>query len=152
MRKHLLILLTCCCGAAMAQEIRHIQPQGLAKSPAYSHVVTAKPGTVIWVAGQIAQNAKGEMVGKGDVKAQAAQAWENVRIALAAAGATFKDAVKVNVFVVGYKPSMREELRAARLHAMGPGEPPASTLVGVQALATEDILVEIEATAVIANK
>ena len=143
-------LLVCCC-ALTAQEIRHIQPQGLAKSPAYSHVVTAKPGTVIWVAGQIAQNAKGEMVGK-DVKTQAAQAWENVRIALAAAGASFQDVVKINVFVVGYKPSMRAELRAARLQAMGPGEPPASTLVGVQALAAEDILIEIEATAVIANK
>jgi enamine deaminase RidA (YjgF/YER057c/UK114 family) len=132
-----------------AQEIRRINPEGLSKSPAYSQVVTAKSGTVVWVAGQVAQDAKGEVVGRGDLKAQAAQAWENVRRALAGAGATFQDVVKVTTYVVGYKPSMRDDLRAARVKAMGAGEPPAATLVGVQSLASEDWLIEIEAMAVV---
>jgi len=132
-----------------AQEIRHINPPTLGQSPAYSQVVTAKPGTVVWVAGQVSQNAKGEVVAKGDLKGQLNQAWENVKTALAGAGATFKDVVKITTYVVNYKPSMRNDLREARLRFMGPADPPAATLVGVQSLASEDWLVEIEVTAVI---
>jgi enamine deaminase RidA (YjgF/YER057c/UK114 family) len=132
-----------------AQDIRHINPPGRTSSPAYSEVVTAKPGTVIWIAGQVGSNSKGELVGKGDLQLQANQAWENVKAALAAAGATFRDVVKITTYVVNYKPSMRTVLREARLRHMGDGAPPAATLVGVQSLATEDWLVEIEATAVI---
>jgi enamine deaminase RidA (YjgF/YER057c/UK114 family) len=132
-----------------AQDIQRINPPDLTTSPAYTQVVTAKPGTVIWVAGQTAQNAKGELVGKGDLKAQLNQVWENLKLALGAGGATFKDVVKVTTYVVNYKPSMRDDLRAARLRFMGTGEPPAATLVGVQSLASEDWLVEIEVTAVI---
>ena len=123
--------------------------QAPAGPPAYRQVVTAKPGTIVFVAGQVAQNEKGELVGKGDLKAQADQAWENVKRALAAGGATFNDVVKTTTYVVNYKPAMRDELRAARLRAMGPVDPPAATLVGVQSLASEDWLVEIEVTAVI---
>ena len=57
--------------------------------------------------------------------------------------------VKITTYVVNYDPSMRDELRAARLRFMGSAEPPAATLVGVQSLATKDWLVEIEVTAVI---
>jgi enamine deaminase RidA (YjgF/YER057c/UK114 family) len=133
----------------LAQDIQHINPPGLTTSPAYTQIVTAKPGTVVWVAGQTAQNAKGEVVGKGDLKAQVNQVWENLKLALAASGATFKDVVKITTYVVNYTPSMRDDLRAARLRFMGSTEPPAATLVGVQSLASEDWLVEIEVTAVI---
>jgi enamine deaminase RidA (YjgF/YER057c/UK114 family) len=57
--------------------------------------------------------------------------------------------VKVTTYVVNYKPSMRDDLRAARLKFMGAATPPAATLVGVQSLASDDWLVEIEVTAVI---
>ena len=136
-------------GVVLAQGVQHINPPGLTTSPAYSQVVTAKPGTVIWIAGQTAQNAKGEVVGKGDLKAQVNQVWENVKVALEARGATFKDVVKITTYVVNYTPSMRDDLRAARLRFMGGGDPPASTLVGVQSLASADWLVEIEVTAVV---
>jgi hypothetical protein len=86
---------------------------------------------------------------EGDLKAQLNQAWENVRLALAGSGATFQDVVKVTTYVVNYKPSMRNDIREARQRFMGTGEPPAATLVGVQALASDDWLVEIEVTAVI---
>jgi enamine deaminase RidA (YjgF/YER057c/UK114 family) len=143
------LLFACSLNALLAQEIRHVNPPDRATSPAYTEAVTARPGTVIWIAGQVAQNAKGEVVGKGDLKAQADQAWANMRAALAAAGASFQDVVKITTYVVNYKPSMRDELRAARLRAMGAVEAPAATLVGVQSLASDDWLVEIEATAVI---
>jgi enamine deaminase RidA (YjgF/YER057c/UK114 family) len=133
----------------LAQNIQHINPPGLNNSPAYTQAVAAKPGTIVWLSGQVAQNAKGEVVGKGDLKAQLNQAWENVRVALAGSGATFQDVVKVTTYVVNYKPSMRDDLRAARLRFMGDGKPPAATLVGVQSLASDEWLVEIEVTAVI---
>ena len=134
---------------AAAQEVPRGNPPAPAGPPAYRQVVTAKPGTIVFVAGQIAQNEKGELVGKGDLKAQVDQVWENVRRALAAGGATFNDVVKTTTYVVNYKPAMRDELRAARLRFMGTANPPAATLVGVQSLASEDWLVEIEVTAVI---
>jgi enamine deaminase RidA (YjgF/YER057c/UK114 family) len=142
------MLFVCTPPVLLAQDIQHINPPTLPTSPAYSHVVKARPGTVIWVAGQVAQNAKGEVVGKGDLKAQLNQVWENLKAALDASGATFKDVVKITTYVVNYTPAMREDVRAARLRFMGAGEPPAATLVGVQSLATEDWLVEIEVMAV----
>jgi enamine deaminase RidA (YjgF/YER057c/UK114 family) len=148
MRKALLLLF-CPATLLLAQNIQHINPEGLGNSPAYTQAVAAKPGTIIWISGQTAQNAKGEVVGKGDLKAQLNQAWENVRLALTGSGATFQDVVKITTYVVNYKPSMRDDLRAARLKFMGDAKPPAATLVGVQSLASEDWLVEIEVTAVI---
>jgi enamine deaminase RidA (YjgF/YER057c/UK114 family) len=143
------MLFVCSPGVLLAQEVQHINPPGLPKSPSYSHVSRAQPGTVVWIAGQVSQNAKGEVVGKGDLKAQLNQVWENLKVALEAGGATFKDVVKVTTYVVNYTPAMRDEVRAARLRFMGAGEPPAATLVGVQSLATADWLVEIEVTAVV---
>jgi enamine deaminase RidA (YjgF/YER057c/UK114 family) len=144
-----LLLLFCPAGLLVAQNMQHINPPGLSNSPAYTQVVAAKPGTILWVSGQTALTAKGELVGKGDLKAQVNQAWENVRLALAGSGATFQDVVKVTTYVVNYKPSMRDDLRAARLKFMGDAKPPAATLVGVQSLASDEWLVEIEVTAVI---
>ncbi len=152
MLKSLLLLICpviCPASLLLAQDIQHINPPGLSNSPAYTQTVTAKPGTIIWISGQTAQNAKGEVVGKGDLKAQLNQAWENVRLALAGSGATFQDVVKITTYVVNYKPSMRDDLRAARLKFMGDAKPPAATLIGVQSLASDDWLVEIEVTAVI---
>lgn len=143
------MLLTFLAAAITAQEIQHIQPKGISASPAYSHVVTAKGGKTIWISGQVSQNAKGEVVGKGDLKAQLTQVYENLKLALAGAGATFKDVVKVNTYIVNYKPSMRPDVREVRAKFMGAVDPPASTLVGVQALASDDYLVEVEMTAIV---
>jgi enamine deaminase RidA (YjgF/YER057c/UK114 family) len=149
MRKTLLAFFFCPASFLLAQNIQHINPPGLSNSPAYTQAVAAKPGTIVWLSGQTAQNAKGELVGKGDLKAQLNQAWENVRLALASSGATFQDVVKVTTYIVNYKPSMRDDIRAARLRFMSDAKPPAATLIGVQSLASEDWLVEIEVTAVI---
>jgi enamine deaminase RidA (YjgF/YER057c/UK114 family) len=88
-------------------------------------------------------------VGRGDLKAQAQRVFENLRTALRAAGAGFEDVVKLNTYVVGYRPAMLDTLRAVRSSFMGEVAVPASTLVGVQALAREGLLIEIEAVAVV---
>jgi enamine deaminase RidA (YjgF/YER057c/UK114 family) len=122
------LVFLCFFTGLVAQDIRHINPTGVNQSPAYTQVVTAKPGTIIWISGQVAQDSKGGVVGKGDLKAQLNQAWENVRLALAGSGAAFQDVVKVTTYVVNYKPSMRNDIREARQRFMGAGEPPAATL------------------------
>ena len=58
-------LLACSLTALLAQDINHLNPPDRATSPAYTEAVTARPGTVIWIAGQVAQNAKGEVVAQG---------------------------------------------------------------------------------------
>jgi enamine deaminase RidA (YjgF/YER057c/UK114 family) len=86
---------------------------------------------------------------KGDLRAQARQVFENLRIALAAAGGSFKDLVKINTYVVGYKPDQLPILREVRAEMLKDLTPPASTLAGVQSLVNPDLLIEIEAIAVV---
>jgi enamine deaminase RidA (YjgF/YER057c/UK114 family) len=128
---------------------RFINPEGLSKPPGYTHVVIAQPGKLVYIAGQVAWNASGEIVGKGDLHAQVTQALENLKTALAAAGATTEDLIKVNYYVVNLKPDHLPIIREARSKYFSAEHPPASTLVGVTALAREDFLIEIEAVAAI---
>jgi enamine deaminase RidA (YjgF/YER057c/UK114 family) len=126
-----------------------INPPELSVPPAYTHVVTATGGKLVFIAGQTGHNAKGELVGAGDFRAQAIQAFENVKAALAAGGATFADVVKYTTFVVGYTPELRSVLGEVRARYLPKENPPASTLLGVQALAREGMLIEVEAVAVV---
>lgn len=126
-----------------------LNPQGLSQPRGYSHVVTTRGGKTVYVAGQVSLDEKGELVGKGDLKAQAQRVFENLRTALRAAGADLDDVVKLNTYVVNYRPAMLDTLRGVRSAFMGDVAVPASTLVGVQALAREGFLIEIEAIAVV---
>jgi enamine deaminase RidA (YjgF/YER057c/UK114 family) len=134
---------------AQDPKVERINPPGLMKPTGYTHVVSAKGGRLVFVAGQVALDHEGNVVGKGDLKAQAQQVYANLRTALAAVGASPKDIVKTVTYVVGYKPDQLAPLREARQVFYEAAEPPASTLVGVQALAREDFLIEIEAFAVV---
>ncbi|MFF4391252.1 MULTISPECIES: RidA family protein [unclassified Streptomyces] len=122
-------------------------PEGVAASPHYSHVAWGT-GRFVAVSGQCALDERGEVVGEGDPAAQARQVFENLRRCLAAAGASFDDVVKLTYFVtdVAHLPAVREArdavIRADRL--------PASSAVQVSALFRPELLVEIEAFAVIA--
>jgi enamine deaminase RidA (YjgF/YER057c/UK114 family) len=129
-------------------EKRFIYPEGLVRPPTYTPVVAARGGRTIYVSGQVPVNAKGELVGKGDLAAQAEQAFRNVDAALKGAGATFADVVKITTFVVGYKPEHRAVMHTVRAKYVSKGNPPASTLLGVEALAVADYLIEVEAVAV----
>jgi enamine deaminase RidA (YjgF/YER057c/UK114 family) len=130
-------------------EIKFVQPEGLNTPATYTHVVTARSGTTVFISGQVALDADGQVVGRGDLRAQARQAHENLKIALAAVGASFANVVKMTTFVVEFKPGDRELLAAVRDEYLPRANRPASTLVGVSALAIPEYLIEIEAIAVV---
>ena len=113
-----------------------------------SQGVKVPAGNLVFVSGQVARNAQGELVGLGDIKAQTRQTLENVRSVLEAAGATMDDVVKVTVFVTNVAEhfSQIHEVRAEFFKK----DYPASTLVEVRSLANKDLLIEIEAVAVTA--
>lgn len=126
--------------------IERMNPQGLSTPTGYSHVVTARGGKTVYIAGQVAFDAKGQLVGKGDLAAQTRQVFENLAIALTAAGATFANVVKTNYY-------MRDASQVAVVRDIRSkyftGELPASTLVEVPRLANPDFLIEIEVIAVV---
>lgn len=129
--------------------LEHPRAEGLFQNPAYSHVVVASGTRIIYTAGQVSIDAHGALVGGGDLGAQTAQVMRNVGLALAAGGASYADVVKITTYVVNYKPEHRAVIGKARAAFFANGTPPASTLVGVAALAHPDWLVEIEAVAVV---
>jgi len=129
-------------------ELKFIHPAGLMRPPTYTPVVAARGGRTIYVSGQVPLNEKGELVGKGDLAAQAEQVFHNIDTALKGAGAKFADVVKITTFVVGYKPEHRALMHQVRAKYCSKDNPPASTLLGVQSLAVPDYLIEVEAIAV----
>jgi enamine deaminase RidA (YjgF/YER057c/UK114 family) len=126
-----------------------LNPETISTPQGYSHVVEAK-GRLIFVSGQVSLDKNGDVVGKGDIELQARQAYANLGFALAAVGANFDDVVRVTTYVVDYRPEHRAILRQIRSEHW-PTDPPAATLLGVSALALPELLVEVEATAVIAD-
>lgn len=132
-----------------AQIKQHFNPDGVNKPKTYSQVVKVNGGAMIFTSGIVADDANGNIVGKGDLKAQVQQAFENLKIVLAAAGADFKDVVKMTYYVVNYKPEQIPMIREVRANYLPVENPPASTLAGVSALFHADVLIEIEAVAVV---
>ena len=126
----------------------HLRPSGLHHNPAYSHVVTASGARTIYISGQVSVDEEGRIVGEGDLAAQTTQVMQNLGLALKAADATYANIVKITTFVVNYKPELRPVIGKARSAFFEGMEPPASTLVGVSALAAPEWLIEIEAIAI----
>lgn len=129
--------------------LEHLKVEGLVNAPTFSQVVVAEGRRTVYISGQVAWDAEGGIVGQGDFAAQAKKAYENLAVALGAAGATIADVAKTNVYIVNYDPSVGRDLNTARRAVFGEGPAPASTLIGVQALALPDLLIEVEAIAVI---
>jgi enamine deaminase RidA (YjgF/YER057c/UK114 family) len=114
-------------------------------SPAYSQgVKVTGPGTWLVIAGQVAQDAKGALVGRGDFGAQARQIMKNLKAMVEAGGGTLADVVKVTFFLTDVR--YRADLVPIREEFFGP-KLPASTLITTPALAHPDYLLEIEALA-----
>ena len=130
-------------------QTQFLNPSTLCSTFGWTHVVSATGGKTIYVSGQVSVNERGEVVGKGDLRAQTVQVFENIKQALAAAGATFRDVLKSNLYVVGLKPEHVAMIREVRSRYFDATHPPASTLVGVAALVGADWLIEIEVVAVI---
>ena len=130
-----------------------INPDGIPKTDAlrYRQVAIATGTRQVHIAGQVAYDANGQLVAPGDLAGQVAQAYRNVAIALAAAGATFSDVVRLTIYVVDWK----HELMPAFLAGIEQVSkelrivPAPASLIGVSVLFEPGVLVEIEATAVV---
>jgi 2-iminobutanoate/2-iminopropanoate deaminase len=130
----------------MAKE--SINPDGIAKPVGpYVHVTVAPPGgKLVYCSGAVAIAPDGSIVGEDDIVAQTRQAMENLRAALDAAGATFADVVKINGYVTDF--SLYPQIAPVRAEYLT--EPyPASTMVEVPALIFPELMIEIEAVAVV---
>ena len=129
---------------------QNIQPEALATRVVdghvlYSHVVAVEGRRTIFVSGQLARDRHGNVVGKGNMRAQLRQVGENIKTALAAAGATLQDIVKATTYVTDIEEFFRHvDVRMEYFGAL-----PASTTVEVRRLAQPDLLVEIEVIAVV---
>jgi len=130
-----------------AQNVEFNNPPELGKPNNYSHVVIVNRGKLIIISGQTGLNAKGDI--DPDFAVQAKQAFHNLGIALAAAGAKPSNLVKLTYFVAGLNHENLLALRDARDSFVNSQHPPASTLVGVQNLFRDDVQIEIDAEAVI---
>jgi reactive intermediate/imine deaminase len=130
-----------------APHIKRTNPPDLSRPTGYTHVVEATgPVKTIYISGQIAFDKTGNLVGAGDMKAQAEQVFANLETALKAAGATFSDVVKMNTYITDM--SKAPAVREVRARYFGEVTP-ASTLVQVVALARPELMLEIEVIAAV---
>lgn len=128
---------------------RRIQPPGLFQRALqgrtlYAHVVVTSAKQLVFISGQLSRDSDGKIVGPHDMQAQIRQVGENLRIALAAAGATLQDLIKTTTFVTDIDeffkyPELRHECFGRTL--------PTSTTVEVRRLSHPDLMVEVEAIA-----
>lgn len=126
--------------------IQLINPPTLPPPPGYSQVAVASGWTLIVIAGQVALDPQGAVVGPGNFALQAAQVFRNLVAALEAAGAGPRNLVKLTTFVTDI--SQLAAFREARDRFLDPAHPPASTLVQVSRLFRPEFLIEVEALAV----
>ena len=128
--------------------ITRINPPELGTPPGYSQVVDVSAGRIIFIAGQTAVDRDGNVVGKGDFAAQAAQVFRNLAIALQAAGCTAANLVKLTVYLTDMDNLSRyREARNRFFASVTPPAAPAVTLVEVAKLYGPDFMIEIEAIA-----
>lgn len=121
------------------------RPQNNGKDT-YAHVVVTTRQKTVYIAGQLARDSNGGIVGKGDMRAQVRQVCENIKAALASVGATFADVVQTQTFVTSWA-----EYRKAsdvRLEYFGAAVP-TSTTIQISELASPEFMVEINAIAVL---
>lgn len=132
---------------------RHVQlliPETMPRSIGYSQIAIVTGGKIVFIAGQVALDKAGNLVGQDDFRAQSQQVFENLRAALDAAGGSFRDVIKLNTYVVDV--SHLAEFRGVRDRYIELKNPPASTTVQVTRLFRPEFLVEVEAVAVVHDK
>ena len=138
-------------GCAAPSLVARIQPPGVYDTSGfgYSQVITVRAGKLVFVAGSVAYDQDRNLVGKGDLEAQMRQALKNLKRSLAAVGAGPGDIVRMRSFIVDFHEAYLPIVRRALADFFGEAPRPTSTLIGVQALARPELLVEIDATAAI---
>jgi enamine deaminase RidA (YjgF/YER057c/UK114 family) len=120
-------------------------PDTMAATKGYSHVAEVRGGKLVFIAGQIAINESGQVVGKGNYRLQAEQVFANLGKALKSAGASFDDLVKLTVYIVDA--AHAQEVREVRERFINHEHPPTNTAVQVAALMSPDLLLEVDAVA-----
>jgi enamine deaminase RidA (YjgF/YER057c/UK114 family) len=135
--------------AGLPATANFINPETMHRPTGYTHVVEVTAGRPVYIAGQVALDPTGTLVGPGDIRAQARQVFDNLQAALQVVGASFEQVVKLNYYLVDATqlPAVRE----VRDEYVNTQQPPASTAVEVRRLFREDLLIEIEAVAVIGS-
>ncbi len=132
-----------------SEQVQHLNPEGLSRNPAFTQVVTVSgPARMVYVGGQNAVTADGQIVGEGDVGAQAAQVFRNLQTALAAAGAGLEHVIHWKIYIVQGQPLAPGLAEFQKAWGRRPN-PPAITGVFVAALANPAFLVELEAIAAV---
>jgi enamine deaminase RidA (YjgF/YER057c/UK114 family) len=156
MEAHMLRLCTMLTVALLAlpvqadeREIEYLKPQGLLNVPSFSQVTTVSDGKLVFVSGQVSWDEKGKPLHAGDLEAQTRKTYESMKLALAAAGATFKDVVKFTVYVKDLDTAKWRLISKVRSEYLSPDHPPASTMIGVTGLVYDELLIEIEAYALV---
>ncbi|UCH46449.1 MAG: RidA family protein [Betaproteobacteria bacterium] len=124
---------------------KFINPPGMKPLGMYTQVTVAQGGSIAFISGQVSADAEGKVVGAGDIKAQAVQVFENLKLALGGIGATFDDVIKFTIFIVGFTQERRKAVMEVRSRYISAEHPPAATMVGVDQLVEPELLVEIEA-------
>jgi enamine deaminase RidA (YjgF/YER057c/UK114 family) len=133
----------------MPSNMRHMNPAAIAKPGGYTHVVEVTgPGRIVYIAGQLGLKQNGDIA--GDFRAQCVQAFENLKAALGAVGATFDDVVKLNNYLIDISKNLGH-YREVRDKYVNTAQPPASTTIGITALARPDALYEVEAVVLLAK-
>ena len=130
--------------------VEHLNPEGLIRNPAFSQAIAVSgPHKVIYVGGQNAVDEKGNILGAGNMTAQAEQTFKNLQTALAAGGARLEDVVQWNIYVVAGQPVHEGFQVFQRIWGQRPN-PPTISVIHVAALARPEFLIEINAIAVVA--
>lgn len=129
----------------MSNPVRFINPASLSAPNGFSHVAVGAAQQIAFISGQVSYDGRGKIVGVGDLAAQTRQVLENLSLALEAIGADFNDVLKFTFFVKNLSEEAVATIRRVRKDFLSPTNPPASTMVGVAALAKQDLLLEVEA-------
>ena len=127
--------------------VRFTNPASLSRPVGYSHVAEVSNGKTIYISGQVALDQSGNLVGLNDLRAQTQQVFTNLRAALEAVGADFNCVVKLTYYLLDI--SQIQAVREVRDQFVNTGQPPASSAVEVRRLFRDDLLIEIEAVAVV---
>lgn len=130
-----------------SQITRFVDPPALARPFGYSHVAEVSGGKTIYISGQVALDQSGTLIGPGDLRAQTQQVFANLKAALEAVGADFNAVVKLTYFLLDI--SQIQIVREVRDQFVNVQQPPASSAVEVRRLFRDDLVIEIEAIAVI---
>jgi enamine deaminase RidA (YjgF/YER057c/UK114 family) len=132
---------------------QYVNPQELYDPRFFTHAITLEgDAKLVHISGQVSYDRDGIVVGEGDFRGQCEQVFKSLTHALQAAGARWGDVIKMNGYMVGMNPDAVNIYREVRSRHFGKGRMPASTLVGVDRLVHEDLLLEVEVVAALARK